>query len=132
MPGLPRYARKVRRDGSEWSMAQIGNGIFWKEAAFELVEAQTIPFARTLADLCEDDVSKGHFGRGAQVAVAAVLRQRTSGALLVALSTHLSANFQEPWTQIAQMHVAVSAAAKLAAKHGPRAAPRPHSPPQIR
>ena len=53
-----------------------------------------------------------------QVGLAVALRHRRSGRVLVAVTTHLSCNFNEPWTQIAQVQTVLSAAASLAAKHG--------------
>ncbi|KAL1495395.1 hypothetical protein AB1Y20_016763 [Prymnesium parvum] len=115
-----RYLRKVKRNGATWPHAQIGNALFWRTDSFAYVEHVDILIAPLLHAACEDETSAAHFGRGAQVGLAVVLRHLRTNQPLVALTTHLSCNFQEPWTQIAQVHTVLSSAAALAAKYGPR------------
>jgi len=113
-----RYARKIRRDGTEFMGTQIGNGVFWREDEFEYIEHEVIPIAQRLCDACDDEPSKAHFGRGSQVALIVGLRHRALKRPLVVLCTHLSCNFQEPWAQVAQAFVAVRSAMAFAVKFG--------------
>jgi endonuclease/exonuclease/phosphatase family metal-dependent hydrolase len=57
-----------------------------------------------------------------QVGLAVALRHVSTGRTVVAVTTHLSCNFQEPWTQVAQIQTVLMGAAKLAEKHGPSTA----------
>jgi mRNA deadenylase 3'-5' endonuclease subunit Ccr4 len=114
-----RYMRKIKRNGVGWPHTQIGNAIFWRTSRFEYLEHEEVPIAVKLNALCEDEPSAAHFGRGAQVGLVVALKHKSSGRTLVVVTTHLSCNFQEPWTQVAQIQVVLLAAAALAAKHGP-------------
>ena len=89
-----RYVRKVKRNGGTWPHTQIGNAIFWLSDTFDYVEHLDILIAPLLNAACEDETSAAHFGRGAQVGLAVVLRHRLTGRPVVALTTHLSCNFQ--------------------------------------
>ena len=95
-----RYVRKVKRNGATWPHTQIGNAIFWRAETFEYFEHQEILIAPLLNAACEDESSRAHFGRGAQVGLAVVLRHRRTNRPVVALTMHVSCNFQEPWTQL--------------------------------
>ena len=114
-----RYVRKMKRTGCGWPTTQIGNALFWRTQVFEYVEHQEVLIAVALNQACADEPSRQHFGRGAQVGLVVALRHRASATVIVATTTHLSCNFQEPWTQVAQMQTVLTAAGKLAAKHGP-------------
>ena len=114
-----RYVRKTKRNGVGWPHAQIGNALFWRENIFEFLEHAEVLIAVQLNAACGDEPSRAHFGRGAQVGLCVALRHIRSGQELVAVTTHLSCNFQEPWTQVAQVHTVLSSAARLAAKYGP-------------
>uniref|UniRef100_A0A7S3ANS8 HTH La-type RNA-binding domain-containing protein n=1 Tax=Haptolina ericina TaxID=156174 RepID=A0A7S3ANS8_9EUKA len=115
-----RYVRKMKRNNASWPHAQIGNAIFWRRDTFEYVEHQEILIAPLLNAACEDEPSRAHFGRGAQVGLAVVLRHRLANRTVVALTTHLSCNFQEPWTQLAQVQMVMITTARLIAKYGPQ------------
>jgi len=117
-----RYYRKMKRNGIGWPHTQIGNAIFWRAGSFEYLEHEDVPIAIRLNAACEDEPSAAHFGRGAQVGLLVALRHVATSRTLVAVTTHLSCNFQEPWTQVAQMQVMLLAAAALAARHGPETA----------
>ncbi len=117
-----RYVRKVKRTGATWPSAQIGNAVFWRAEIFDEIEHEQILIAPALHAACDDEPSAAHFGRGAQVGLAVALRHKLSGRELVVVTTHLSCNFQEPSTQVAQAHVVLTAAGRLAAKHGPETA----------
>ena len=113
-----RYVRKTKRNGVGWPHAQIGNALLWRENTFEYLDHVEIPIAVLLNAACDDEPSRAHFGRGAQVGLAVALRHIRSGQEIVAVTTHLSCNFQEPWTQVAQVHTVLSSAAALAKKFG--------------
>jgi hypothetical protein len=53
------------------------------------------------------------------VGLVVVLRHRLRGRTVVVATTHLSCNFQEPCTQIAQAQLVVTCAARVAERHGP-------------
>ena len=114
-----RYVRKTKRNGIGWPHTQIGNALFWRENTFEFLEHVEVLIAVMLNAACEDEPSRAHFGRGAQVGLCVALRHIRSGQEIVAVTTHLSCNFQEPWTQVAQVHTVLSSAAALAKKYGP-------------
>ena len=117
------YIRKVKRTGVGWPRTQIGNASFYRRGAFEYLAHEDVPIAVTLNALCRaDEASAAHFGRGAQVGLAVALRHRESGKPLVTVTTHLSCNFQEPWTQVAQVQTVLLAASRLAAMYGPQTA----------
>ena len=111
--------RKTKRNGIGWPHTQIGNALFWRENTFEFLEHVEVLIAVMLNAACEDEPSRAHFGRGAQVGLCVALRHIRSGQEIVAVTTHLSCNFQEPWTQVAQVHTVLSSAAALAKKYGP-------------
>ena len=68
-----------------------------------------VHIAAKLSAMCGDDEpSAAKFGGGAQVGLIVALRHRGSGQPLVAVTTHLSCNFQEPWTQVAQVKTLAS------------------------
>ena len=112
-----RYVRKTRRYGGSWPL-QIGNALFWRREAFEYVEHEEVHLAALLAAACDEEVSSAHFGREPQVGLCVALRHRATGRHVVAVTTHLSSHFQEPWRQVAQAHCVVSAGNALAAKLG--------------
>lgn len=112
-----RYVRKVKRDGSSWPGPQIGNAIFWRSATFEYVEHEEVLIAPLLNGACDDEISRAYFCRGAQVGLVLVLRHRATGRTVVAVTTHLSCNFQEPVTQIAQIHQVLTVAAGVVERH---------------
>ena len=89
-----RYVRKRKRNGLDWPNAQIGNALFWRIDAFELIEHVEVPIAVTLNACCADEPSAAHFGRGAQVGLCIALRHKVTRRTLVAATTHLSCNFQ--------------------------------------
>ena len=120
-----RYVRKMKRNGLGWPHTQIGNALLWRTGTFECLESEEVHIACVLNAACEDEPSAAHFGRGAQVGLVVALAHRASGKRLVAVTTHLSCNFQEPWTQVAQVHAVLAAAGQLAQKHGDGAAPAP-------
>lgn len=62
-----RYVRKTKRNGIGWPHAQIGNALFWRENTFEFLEHVDVLIAVMLNAACEDEPSRAHFGRGAQV-----------------------------------------------------------------
>ena len=117
-----RYVRKMKRNGIGWPSTQIGNALFFKKEMFEYLEHVDIPIAILLNAACEDEPSSAHFGRGAQVGLAVALRHKQTGRTVVAVTTHLSCNFQEPWTQVAQAQIVLTTSAKLASKYGPSTA----------
>ena len=88
------------------------------ENTFEFLEHTNVAIAVELNAACGDEPSRAHFGRGAQVGLAVALRHIRSGQAVIAVTTHLSCNFQEPWTQVAQIQTVLSAAAALREKHG--------------
>ena len=119
-----RYVRKVRWHGHGWppGVAQIGNVISWRDEAFEFIAHKEVHIAPQLCALCDDEPSKMHFGRGAQVGLLVALRHRKLGRVVVVVTTHLTSNFMEPVCQIAQAEVVMLAAAEFAKEHGPNAA----------
>ena len=115
-----RYVRKVRWHGHGWppGVAQIGNVISWRDEAFEFIAHKEVHIAPQLCALCDDEPSKMHFGRGAQVGLLVALRHRKLGRVVVVVTTHLTSNFMEPVCQIAQAEVVMLAAAEFAKEHG--------------
>ena len=113
-----RYVRKTKRNGIGWPNAQIGNAIFWRENTFAYLEHVDVPIAVHLNAACADEPSRAHFGRGAQVGLCVALKHIRSGQEVIAVTTHLSCNFQEPWTQVAQVRTVLAAAATLQRKYG--------------
>ena len=65
-----------------------------------------------------EEASSEYFGREPQVGLCVGLRHVQSGQLVVAVTSHLSSHFQEPWRQVAQAHAVVAAGCKLAAEMG--------------
>jgi len=112
-----RYVRKTRRYGGSWPL-QIGNALFWRRETFAYVCHEEVLLAAVLAAACDEESSSEYFGREPQVGLCVGLRHIKSGRQLVAITTHLSSHFQEPWRQVAQAHAVVAAGCALAEKMG--------------
>lgn len=77
---------------------------------------EVVAFAPLLNEHCKDDVERAHYCRGGQVAVVRHLWHRSSGRSVLVACTHISANWQNPDTQLAQAVVLTQALRELQAK----------------
>lgn len=114
-----RYVRKGRKDVASWPGLQIGNAVFWREATFEYQRHEGVFLSDAIEAACVDEASRAHFGRGVQVALFVVLRHRETGRSVIAVTTHLSCNFQEPSLQLVQAQSVLCHAARLVREEGP-------------
>lgn len=79
---------------------EIGNALFWKKSVFDLVEHFTIEYSPILKSL-EPNINAGY----PQVAIVARLQYVSTQKQVIAVCTHISANFNAPHVQLAQVQI---------------------------
>jgi mRNA deadenylase 3'-5' endonuclease subunit Ccr4 len=104
----PAYALKADCQGVALKGPQIGDALFFNKDIWHLVDRGRIAFAQELASRCvaggaAKNQQLQHYTQGKQVAAWARLRHRETGRVVCAVSAHISCNFKNPDTQVAQV-----------------------------
>ena len=96
------YSPKVGMSGPMTAEKTIGNAVFYRVDTFQLCSSWVVPFAVVLGEECADETQRQHY-TGPQVAVVVHLRSLATKHELFVASTHISPNFRDPDTQLAQV-----------------------------
>jgi len=110
---LGSYARVCGENGQEegsaesknWRKPHLGNAVFFLEEKWQQLEVGRVAFAQLLSEQCRDnDAQRQRYAEGRQVAAWIRLHHKASQQNLVAVSVHVSNNYQNPDTQVAQVN----------------------------
>lgn len=95
----------------------FGNTIAWRKAEFEATAMYSVHLAQAVAAVSSQCAAALPSDVYPQVTPVAVLRHTRTGAVLLAASTHLNANWRQPHTQLLQCAGLSAALASLAEHH---------------